>query len=64
MCDELNEKLDEGKRLATALMEHMSRMGGASEATIPVSEVDDDGRLYEWEVTVTLKGVIDPAKSG
>ncbi len=63
MCKELDEELAEGKRLAVALVDHMRPMGGAAETTIPVSAVDADGGLCEWEVTVALKGAItDPEK--
>lgn len=49
MCEELNleENLEEGKRHALALAEHMREMG-AQKATIPVFIEDE-----EYEITVS-----------
>ena len=36
MCDDLNEELKRGNRLALELVDHICDMGGASECVIPV----------------------------
>jgi hypothetical protein len=53
--DPLRRELDNGKRLAAALVDHLASMGGAAETTIPVIAPDIHGRIREWEVTVRLK---------
>jgi hypothetical protein len=50
MCGELNEELDEGQKLATALVDHLSRMGNASSALIPVVD-----RAEEYVVIIMPK---------
>lgn len=58
----LDEERARGKRLAEELVDHMQRMGGAAAVTLPVTVADASGRLCQWEVSVELKGVIDPAQ--
>lgn len=52
---ELDDELARGERLADELVD------GAAETTIPVCAVNARGRLCRWEVSVALKGVIDPS---
>lgn len=54
--DPLQRELDNGKRLAAALVDHLASMGGAAETTIPVIAPDIGGRIRQWEVTVRLVG--------
>ena len=61
MCRDTNEEQQRGHALAQALVTHMEAMGGAALAVIPLSHVDRSGRLQEWEVTVKLLSVLDPA---
>ena len=46
MCEELENELNEGKRIATELAAHLLAMG-ASKATIPVFVADE-----QYEITV------------
>ena len=50
MCEELNEELRKGSKLATALVDHLRDMGNASSCTIPVLD-----RAEEYVVIVMSK---------
>lgn len=53
MCDELDESLADGKRIATALCEHVREMG-ASDMEIAILIEDE-----RYEVKVRHKPVVD-----
>ena len=68
MCDELVEKVDEGGRLALALVDHLEEMGASSCAlpvkdrsqdyvvvVLPNQDVTDRPLVDDWERQVALK---------
>ena len=59
MTKDLDDELEDGTIAAAALVLHLNRMG-AGGCMIPVSHVDEDGRLQEWEVTAKLVSVLNP----
>ena len=51
MCEGLNEELEEGRKVALALAEHLENMGMAEKASFPV---ETENGLYIIEIRRTL----------